>query len=93
MGWVPPSPLEAYFPSLFGHFLCRLGANLVLSLGIQQDQAISGRRNPDKFESATGYRKVPRMFSNAKCLLQLGLLTWAKMRDTVRLQMRASSER
>jgi hypothetical protein len=25
MGWVPPSPLEAYFPSLFGHFLCRLG--------------------------------------------------------------------
>jgi hypothetical protein len=38
-------------------------ANLVLRLSFQQNQAITGRRNPAKFESATGSRKVPRMFS------------------------------
>jgi hypothetical protein len=35
-------------------------ANLVPSLGFEQNRAISGRRNPAKFESATGYQKVPK---------------------------------
>jgi endonuclease YncB( thermonuclease family) len=32
-------------------------------LGFVQNQAISVRRNPAKFESATGSRKIPRIFS------------------------------
>ena len=38
-------------------------ANLVLSLGFEQNQAIRVRGNPAKFKSATGSREVLQMFS------------------------------
>jgi hypothetical protein len=55
-------------------------ADLVLSLCSQQNQAIRSRRNSAKFESATGSRNSPQMFSrvprqqssNSRRVLRLG---------------------